>query len=590
MSADEHAPTPSGSGAPVPGADTLLGRDEPARADEGSVWLHLAIIMPLALIIFFFRLGVADWRDEADTHEGLVMTQILAGESWVLPLRNGIHVPEKPLLHAWLSTVSAKLRGSGGDLWDARVPSALTAVAGALLVYWAARAMAGGAVGLWSALILITTPQFVITGRDSRVDMVFAAFLTAALLLTWRVWEGVGGRHTAILAGLCFGLATLAKGPLAPVLGVLVFGVTALVAQPAPGWRALLAPVPVLLCVGLPGLWYVAATVEQGMAFLRVHVFTENVGRFIGGKERILWYYVEPFFSMGVPWTIALPAAVAGTPGLSQRHRRFLWVWVAVMFVFLSLSLGKRRAYLLPLRPAMAILLAGWLVPQFARGRGRARTALPPPAARAIIAVSLLAMLAVVLALGLGFAGWGTSPEQWSYWWRLFFREHPITILAFALVVGVGLDQVLRALWQRRFERAAYALAVALAIGTALAISSDAIVRGQGVSTRPLARQIAAAVAPDQPLAFLDTHDENGISLQFDLRRHIAVVQSVGDNGSCTPPAPGAYLIAESLWDTRRCAADPAWQLIARGGPEVSTHRDRRMVFARYAPTPGVVP
>ena len=49
----------------------------------------------------------------------------------------------------------------------------------------------------WAALILITTPQFIISARDSRVDMVFCAFLTLGLMLAWRVYDGAGGRRTA---------------------------------------------------------------------------------------------------------------------------------------------------------------------------------------------------------------------------------------------------------------------------------------------------------------------------------------------------------------------------------------------------------
>ena len=576
--------------APMRIAAADLRAQDDAFLEEGSVWMHLAVIIPLALMIFLFRLGVADWRDQTDTHQGLIISDIMARHGWVLPLRNGRHLPDKPPLYSWLGALSATLRGSPGDLLDARLPSAVTSLAGTMLIYCAVRAMAGGSVALWSALILITTPQFVISGRGSRVDMVFCGFLTAAFFLTWNVWEGVGGRRTAALAGLCFGLATLGKGPLALVLGVLVFGVTAVVVPPEPGWRILLAPLPVLLSLGVPAPWYVAATYQQGMPFLRLHLLVENVGRFFGGHEGQVWYYVEPFISMGLPWTIALPTAVAGTSALPSRPRRFLWVWVVVMFVFFSLSLGKRREYLLPLRPALAILLAGWLVPQFARLRGHERTALPPPAVRALIAGAVLVMLAVVLALSAGLGGWGTTPSQWSYWWRWHFREYPGTVLGFAMVIGLGVDQVLRALWQHRMERAAYALVVTLAVGTASAISSDAIVRGQAESTQPLARQVAANVAPDEPLAFLDTDDENAITLQFHLRRHIGVAQSVGDHGPCTPPAPGAYLMEESLWDARGCASDLAWQVIARGGPELSSHAYGRMVFARYARTPGAVP
>ncbi len=40
----------------------------------------------------------------------------------------------------------------------------------------------------------------------------------------------------------------------------------------------------------------------------------------------------------------------------------FLKLWFGVMFVFFSVSLGKRPVYLLPLYPALAVLMAGWFV------------------------------------------------------------------------------------------------------------------------------------------------------------------------------------------------------------------------------------
>jgi hypothetical protein len=46
----------------------------------------------------------------------------------------------------------------------------------------------------------------------------------------------------------------------------------------------------------------------------------------------------------------------------------------------------------------------------------------------------------------------------------------------------------------------------------------------------------------------------------------------------------------ERQWDARRCGADSAWHVIARGGPEVQSHRDQRLVFARYAPTARTLP
>ena len=261
--------------------------------------VRLAIVVSLALVVFFFRLGVADWRGDADVHQAQIIQDIMAGRGWVLPLRNGRHIPDKPPLFSWVGAVSAALRHSGGDIFDARLPSAILATLCVLAVYGFAHSLAGESVAWWAALMLITTPQFVTAARDSRVDMVFSAFLTFGLMLAWRVYEGEGERRAALLAGLCIGLATLSKGPLALVLPVLVFGMMPLLAPPRPGWRALVT-VPVLaLAIALPALWYLAATIEHGMAFVRLHLLEENVGRMTGG-----------FFIAGLIVPLPLAAAV----------------------------------------------------------------------------------------------------------------------------------------------------------------------------------------------------------------------------------------------------------------------------------------
>jgi hypothetical protein len=118
-------------------------------------------------------------------------------------------------------------------------------------------------------------------------------------------------------------------------------------------------------------------------------------------------------------------------------------------------------------------------------------------------------------------------------------------------------------------------------------VSSDAIVRGQALSFRPLAERISADVAPTEPLTFLDVVDEQAIQLQYHLHRHVTVFFSGEGHAPCAAPGPGAYLIAEPRWEAENCSADPRWHLIARGGPEITSSRSERLVFARYSPAPG---
>ena len=550
-------------------------------------FVHLAIVICLASVVFLFRLGVADWRGDADAQVAQIIQDIRAGNGWVLPLRNGRHIPDKPPLLSWLGALSASVRGSAGDTLDARLPSALLATLCVVVVYGFAHSLAGEAVAWWAALMLITTPQFITAARDSRVDMAFCAFLAPGLMLAWNVYDGNGARWQALLAGLCFGLATLSKGPLALVLALLVFGVTVLLAPPRPGWRALIGFPTLAASVGLPALWYLAATVEQGRAFVRLHLLEENVGRMAGGLGRWpVWFYIEPLLSLGLPWTLALPAVVSGKSALPARSRRFLWTWVIVMFVFFSLSLGKRRVYLLPIRPALAILFAGWLAPLLDHLRSLSRPSRTPRAAHATIASLVVVTLVCAFVFRTGFGGVGASEQGFSYWWRLHLQEYFFSAVVLIVGLGIGADLIVRWTWQRRFDLVAHALVGMLVLGWTIGFSSDAIVRGEALSFRPLAQRVSAEVGATEALAFLDVDDETAVCLLSHLRRHVAVARSVEGQGACTPPAPGAYLVAESRWDERSCGADPRWRAIERGGPEISSHRSQRMVLARFGEAP----
>jgi 4-amino-4-deoxy-L-arabinose transferase-like glycosyltransferase len=546
-----------------------------------SAVLRLVAVAGLALVVFLFRLGVADWRGDFDTHQAQIIQEIRAGHGWVLPLRNGRHLPDKPPLFSWVGALSAALRHSSGDRLDARLPSALSGALCAMAVYGFAYALAGEAVAWWAALILITTPQVIISARDSRVDMMFCTWLTLGLMLAWRVYDGAGGRRTALLAGFCLGLATLSKGPLAWVLTILVFGATALFVPPLLGWRALIT-LPVLAAgIVPPALWYLAASAEHGLAFLRLQLFVENVSRMMGGlDQRPLWYYLLPLLTLGLPWTLALPGVVAGESALPLRARRFLWTWVIVMFAFFSVSLGKRHVYILPLRPALAILLASGLVPLLERLRGVPRPGATPRVVHGAIAALVIVGLASALAFRLGLGGVGASPQQWAYWWRLHLQEHMMSAVILIVGLGIGIDLMVRWAWERRVVLAAYSLVATLALGWTIGVSSDEMVRGAALSFRPLAQRVLAEVAPTEPLAFLDVDDETAICLLYYLRRHVPVVQS--GEGRCTPPSRGVYLIAESRWDERDCAADHRWHALARGGPEISSHRAQRLVLARF--------
>ncbi len=516
---------------------------------------------------------------------GVIIQEMAAGHGWVSPLINDSHIPTKPPLYYWVGATIARVRGSGGDIFDARVASALLGALGIAVVYWFGSRVAGRQVGRWAALILLTTPQYIIQARDPRVDMSLTLFLAAALFLAHLVCEGDGGRGTAILAAVCVGLATLSKGPIAPGMAVTVLLLAAVLNRPAPTWRHLVAPATVAVAVAIPLVWYVAATVEHGWAFVELQVFRENFRRAVlVSSHKRFFHYFAPLISQGLPWTIVLPGAIVGSSALPVRTRRFLWVWVGTMFVALSLSAGKRNAYLLVVRPALAVLLAGWIVPQLARlaDRWQPREQALPRALYLSIGAVLVCTLIAAAALRAGVAGFGASDIHLSHWWREYFRQH---LMAFSAgLVLIAIASALTALWirQRRLDLAAYGGAVTLALALSLGIATNDVVHGDAGSFRPFAETVAHRVPAGTPLAFFRTADRDAYGFLFHLRRHVPVVQVPNPAEPCVPPAPGLYLVRERMWDSESCFRDARWQELERGGPAVKRYRPARLVLASF--------
>jgi len=123
----------------------------------------------------------------------------------------------------------------------------------------------------------------------------------------------------------------------------------------------------------LAGLWYAAAFAREGSAFLDV-VARENWLRFVDPEGAATGHahaagYLVPLGLVGLlPWTPLLPLALVP---LRERPAAaaLAAAWVATGVVFFSLAAAKRSVYLLPLHPAVALLLGAGVAAPPANGR-----------------------------------------------------------------------------------------------------------------------------------------------------------------------------------------------------------------------------
>ena len=174
---------------------------------------------------FFYGLSAVGLLGADEPRYAQVAREMLARNDWVTPTLWGKPWLEKPPLLYWGEMISYWLLGVRD--WVARVPSAALATLMVFGLYLFLRRFFRGAE-LGGAFIAASTVAILGFARGGETDMSLAACFTLAML-AWLAWHVTGEKK--FLAGFYFFLAvaTLAKGPVAPLLAGLIIAIFAAV-------------------------------------------------------------------------------------------------------------------------------------------------------------------------------------------------------------------------------------------------------------------------------------------------------------------------------------------------------------------------
>ena len=367
-----------------------------------KTWHEGAILVVACAFLYLTGGGDVPFYTRGEPREGLVVREMLRTGDWLVPTRPGGDLAKKPPLYYWGAAATMTVL-PGPPERAIRLPSALLGTAGVLVTWAAARRAlpAGGA--LPAALILATSFEWTRAATSARVDMALAAPL-ALLLAAWSVAlarpDASRGR-LLLVAVVAAALGVLGKGPIALVLPALAAGTLLLLPRHRPAALRLRPATTLFVAAALAALWYGAAFARQGWAFVDV-VARENLLRFLdtdaadtGHAHGALYLLVLGLVGI-LPWTpiASLAWAAPRTPVMALAA-----AWVVAGAAFLALATSKRSVYLLPLYPALALLVAGGMSAAAGRGRALALARLGahtyPPAFGLVAAVAAAGALGV---------------------------------------------------------------------------------------------------------------------------------------------------------------------------------------------------
>lgn len=329
---------------------------------------HMHLIL-FAIVAFVCSLSALNAIGLFDLDEGLYATcarEMVETGDFITPHVGGGLFFDKPPLTYWAQALCMK--AFGFTPLAARLPSAIFMVATAGLLWWWAKRAGRAQVGWLAGLFTMSSLLCTVVSRQAVMDSMLTFFLTLAIV---GIIEAIRtDRRWYYLAAAAVGLAMMTKG--LPGLVLPGFTLIALIAFKR-DWKEF-ARVPwigcivLLLAIVLP--WHIAVYMANGQAFIQEYIIHHHFQRFQGkdfGHNAPFWAYIPMLLVGMLPYVALAPRIWWGyMQKIFQKENRSpvaIWaLWAAVVFVFYSVSKSKLPGYIVPVIPALCLLVANHLV------------------------------------------------------------------------------------------------------------------------------------------------------------------------------------------------------------------------------------
>jgi len=344
--------------------------DYAAGTNRRAIWI-LIIFSLIAFLPGYSKVPPID-REEARFAQA-TKQMVASGDYIDIRFQNDERY-EKPIGIYWMQAAALKIasaitpRDMQSRIYVYRTPSLIGAVGAVIATFWIALAFASRRVAVLSAVMMASSLLLGFEARQATTDAMLLlttllcfGVLARAYLETPEGWQTENVR-LPITFWMALAAGFLLKGPL-----ILFFVgmpiVTLAIIDRSARWVMRLRPMlglPIFLVLVLP--WVIAILMRSGSAFLTDSIGGDLFAKIISNQESHgapPGYFVVLFFITFWPAAILAGLAVSFVWRESwQPVIRFLLAWLAPAWIVFELVITKLPHYVLPLYPAIAILLA----------------------------------------------------------------------------------------------------------------------------------------------------------------------------------------------------------------------------------------
>ncbi|WP_031934230.1 glycosyltransferase family 39 protein [Candidatus Hepatobacter penaei] len=503
---------------------------------QPSFWLFLAL-----LSLFLLLLGHRPFSTPDEGRYVEIPREMIDSGEWVVPHLNGLPYFEKPPLVYWVEACSMMCLGDSS--FAMRLPLALMAWLGCLIVYFFMKRVGGRQCALWGAVCLGTNILYVVLARFLILDLFLTVFITGALFSFFLATMRPSKTIWLLSYGACMAAAVMTKGLVGCVLpGLIILVWIAWQRQPQMLIHAF-HPYALGMFFLLATPWHVWVAMKNSH-FLWFYFIHEHVLRYtteVHSRVQPFFFFVPIVLFGFFPWiawvrSLTTRSVEATCP---QALFSFLWVWVMVVFVFFSCGQSKLVPYVLPLFPPLAVL-TGYEIHHF----------LQSPQSRSFPWVrSIYGLFSLILCVGLWVG-------RWANWIQVTSGLDANTVLSWGVgVLGLLLlVQTLMTFWVPLTRR----VFVGMVLVCQLVLCLFLIVLDPLVQRYRSIEDVAITLNQRNPKARVVVYRFYPQDLPVYLKRTVGMLDYQGELSFGHQISPGNTVVIntpeiQSLWQHRPC-------------------------------------